>query len=234
MRCQAALSTLGLLVLVAGCSDDTTTTKLDGHVGDGRVADGRTADGQVADGPLTQDGTPPVDSATGATTGPLTCQGYTTPAFSKVCMTKNDCVAVTHMVDCCGTMVSFGIASSDKATFDSEEQTCAATYPACGCAAQPTKTEDGSLLGVGGPGTTAAVDCVAGVCRTYVGACGKACSGGSTCQSCAIAVPTTYYSVCSTDCTTNADCKDATLPECVDDGIGAGFCAASGSGCTPK
>lgn len=221
MRRSSLIIAIGLswFVAGAGCSDDTTTAKLDGSLADGRVGDTMP---------------PGTDGPVGATTGPLKCQAYTTPAFSKSCTIKSDCVVVTHMIDCCGSMVSLGINSAEEATFTVEEQKCAATYPACGCPSQPTKTEDGSSLGFGGGTTTAAVDCLGGTCTTYVEACGKPCAAGSTCQSCTINAPSSFYTVCSTDCTTNADCKDAALPECVDDGVGAGFCAASGSGCSPK
>jgi len=190
------------LTLLAACNGDTTTG---------------------------EDGAPAGDL--GASTGPLTCQGYTMPAFSKACAAKSDCVVVTHTVDCCGTGKAIGLNAADKAEFEAEEKTCAATYPGCGCPTGPTGTEDGSQApwGTG----TIAVDCVVGVCTTYVAACGAPCAGELVCKTCA--APGGTYAACSRDCTADADCADLTdLPSCEEDGLGGKLCTAGNVGCGAK
>lgn len=180
----------------------------------------------LVDGGTPQEAGPTGDL--GASTGPLTCQGYTMPAFSKACSAKSDCVVVTHTIDCCGTGKAIGLNAADQAAFVAEEKKCAATYPGCGCPTGPTHTEDGSQAPWGASAID--VDCVAGVCLTYVAACGKPCPGELVCKTCT--VQTTTYGACSHDCTADTDCADLTdLPACEDDGFGGKFCTAGSVGC---
>ncbi len=205
---------LGLGVLGLGaCSDDATGPRPDSSITDSIVV---------------------ADQIVGPSTGPLTCQGnttYTMPSFSKACVKATDCAVVMHQIDCCGTSIALGVAAGEKTRFVAEEKTCAATYPMCGCATQTTKTEDGSSLDMGGD--PAAVDCVGGVCTTYVKGCGKPCAAGTTCHYCPTGLSTQYFA-CSTTCKVKSDCKDTALPECVTGRYGDLFCAASDASCTTK
>lgn len=81
---------------------------------------------------------------------------------SRACTTASDCTYGVHQTDCCGSTHAIGISTSAASSFASEEKACDATYPACGCAAQPTVDDSGK------PGTAFAVDCVSGVCTTHV------------------------------------------------------------------
>jgi hypothetical protein len=69
------------------------------------------------------------------------------------------------MVNCCGTMVAVGVNQSESAAFDAAESACEAMYPGCGCASQPTTADDGQSSG---DSAAFHVDCVGGVCSTYV------------------------------------------------------------------
>lgn len=87
------------------------------------------------------------------------------PAFDKACTAAADCVIKFHMVDCCGSRVSIGINASESAAFDQAEAICDAMYPGCGCAAMPTKAEDGKTAL---DENTIQVDCLSGACSTFV------------------------------------------------------------------
>jgi hypothetical protein len=186
---------------------------------DGGGRDSASADSAVND--ITSAGDLP-------STGKLTCQGYTMPAFSKACAARGDCVIVTHTINCCGTKTAIGLAAKDRVAFGAEEAICDATYPKCGCATGPTQTDDGSSAPFSAGAI--AVDCVAGVCTTYVADCGKPCVGGQTCHSCS---PTAGgYAVCSSGCTVDNDCTKKALPSCLTGWLGM-FCAASPDSCAP-
>ena len=222
---------LGFGVLGLGaCSDDATGPQPDSSITDSSITDSSITDSAITDSSIT-DGVVVADQIVGPSTGPLTCEGYTTPSFSKACVKATDCVVVMHQIDCCGTQIAIGVAAGEQTRFVAEEKTCAATYPMCGCATQTTKTEDGSSLDMGGD--PAAVDCVGGVCTTYVKGCGKPCDTGTTCHYCATGSSTQYFA-CSTTCKVKSDCKDTALPECVTGRYGGLFCAASDANCTTK
>jgi hypothetical protein len=194
-------------LLMSGCNGDGAV-KSDGMVG--------------GDGSTTGD--------LGASTGVLKCGTYSMPPFSKACAKTADCVLVTHTIDCCGSGKAIGLAASDEAAFKAEEAKCAATYPGCGCPTGPTRTEDGSKAPM--TANAVAVECVAGICTSYVAACGKVCDGALTCRSCTRG-PGKLYAACSEACTADGDCKDPALPSCVSDNMGGMFCAAAADSCAP-
>lgn len=215
--------TLATALFLVACSDDSAV--IDGSP---PKADGpATADAQ-SDGPSTTDSSTATDGphGDGPRTGPLTCQGYTMPSFSKGCSSAGDCVVVMHQTDCCGNSKAIGVNVGEKTRFEAEEKTCAATYPGCGCPAGPPATEDGSTAMFG---EKIGVDCVSGRCITYVEACGKVCAGELTCRTCKVQGQT--YASCSKVCTGDTDCTDPALPSCVSDGFGGKFCAAAGVVC---
>lgn len=111
------------------------------------------------------DAGPTADAAPG--TYSLTCEsGATTfPPLDKRCGNPGDCAIAYHQNDCCGSEIAIGVASGSLAAFNAAEADCAAGYPACGCAAQPTKAEDGRDTT---DGTTIKVACQNGQCTTYV------------------------------------------------------------------
>lgn len=96
----------------------------------------------------------------------LTCESNATtfPALDKQCEISTDCVVVQHTVSCCGTEIAIGIAAASRAAFASAETACAAGYPGCGCAALPTKAEDGRDVTSG----TIEVHCVDHLCASFV------------------------------------------------------------------
>ncbi|MCA9664864.1 MAG: hypothetical protein KC503_04725 [Myxococcales bacterium] len=221
---------LGVVVGSAACSD--SSSKTDAAARDVRAdtpsaGDGLgTGDGPgSSDGPGNSDGPIATDgpAGDGATVSGLRCNGNTPfgATISAACSAPSDCIAVEHTTDCCGTNIVIGINKADKAAFDSAEAACDASWPACGCASQPTKTEDGStVLG----SAKAAATCVNGRCVSYIEGCGKPCGSGEACYGCVNGPSTTF--ACSTSCTMKSDCTDAAKPECAS-GLGAQrFCNA--------
>ena len=96
----------------------------------------------------------------------LTCEsGATTfPPLDKSCTQASDCAVVTHTISCCGSQIAIGLASGSVGAFNTAEATCDAGYPGCGCAALPTKAEDGHDNTDG----VIAVRCEQHRCMTYV------------------------------------------------------------------
>ena len=182
-------------------------------------------DGAALDGP--SDDTIGADSASDGAIPASSLSCYqkqpfpTTPPIDRSCKGSADCIAVTHMVDCCGTMVAIGINLADKGRFDTAEKACAATFPACGCAAEPTKTDDGSW--VAGP-STAEATCDNGRCRTFIKGCGAPCPAGLACFACTSG-PVSEFE-CSTQCGLSTDCTDPSRPSCRDSAYGPKFCTA--------
>lgn len=106
-------------------------------------------------------------SSTGGTSSGVNCsptKPSAFPTFDRSCSSLNDCSAVVHRVDCCGTVVITGIKSSELTRFNAAEQTCDSQYPACGCHNSPTMTDSGQTP----TSTSAPVECLMGTCTTYV------------------------------------------------------------------
>ncbi len=86
--------------------------------------------------------------------------------FEKGCTNDESCTFVEHQTNCCGTIVVVGINHSEIDRFLEEEEACASMYPACGCASEPTMTEDGNIVTEESPAMVRCDD--DGTCRTYV------------------------------------------------------------------
>jgi hypothetical protein len=84
----------------------------------------------------------------------------------KRCNRAEDCTVTEVQVDCCGSIVHVGIAEASSEQFEVCNAAWAAHWPACGCAAQPGKAEDGKA--VTDPSGVAVV-CNGGLCRTLGG-----------------------------------------------------------------
>lgn len=87
------------------------------------------------------------------------------PTFDKTCAMSTDCITVMHQVNCCGTRAAMGINSAEQKAFADAEATCEMQYPACGCAAMPTTTEDGKSAT---DETQIQVACMNGQCLTFL------------------------------------------------------------------
>ncbi len=61
----------------------------------------------------------------------------------ELCHIDADCVVKHHQTDCCGTELAVGAAATTSTAYDDCEHAWATHFPACDCAAQPLKTEDG-------------------------------------------------------------------------------------------
>jgi hypothetical protein len=126
------------------------------------------------------------------------------------CSVDADCLAVTHTTSCCGSAIWIGIRSSEKDHFAALESACDRTYPACGCAAGPPLTDDGSVVPFGG---MAGVSCRAGTCKTFSKACGQACATGRSCVTCMMP-DAGATSSCSLTCMKDTDCTEAGRTKC--------------------
>jgi hypothetical protein len=172
---------------------------------------------------------PPADGGGGAgggLGGPAACQAAA--MLDRSCTNDADCFAGLHAVDCCGSQKWIGLRATVEAQFSQLEAECVAGLPQCECAAQPTRTDDGSALRVG---TNAGLTCREGVCTSFAPECGQPCAAGRTCLSCP-AGPM-MYAACSTACTSAATCTDPALPLCQSaaGGTTAMFCVASNVTC---
>lgn len=136
------------------------------------------------------------------------CSQVTT--VDRSCMVDADCLAVTHTTNCCGSAVWLGIRTSEKQRFATLESACDRTYPACGCAAGPPVTDDGSIVQFGG---TAGVSCQAGTCKTFSKACGHPCAATRNCSTC-MAPDAGTTSSCSLRCMKDTDCTEPGRTKC--------------------
>jgi len=89
--------------------------------------------------------------------------GGTFPTFDRSCGTDADCTFGIHQTDCCGNTVAIGMSIGQELRFDGAETACRSMYPACGCPAGPTRTEDGGTAW--DPDAIVAL-CSAGSCAT--------------------------------------------------------------------
>ncbi len=93
-------------------------------------------------GSTTDPGTLGPDSGTGdADGGPLSSCNFVNQ-LDRGCTSDTDCVVGIHQTDCCGNTAAIGM-NRTEARFDALESTCQASYPGCGCASGPTRTDSG-------------------------------------------------------------------------------------------
>ncbi len=69
---------------------------------------------------------------------------------------------MSHMTDCCGTQVLWGVAKTAKGLLEQTEKSCNKNKPICDCVAQPTKADDGQVVSP----ATVTVICQAGMCHS--------------------------------------------------------------------
>ena len=131
-------------------------------------------------------------------------------AVDQSCTVDTDCLAVMHTTSCCGSAVWMGIRSSEQQHFAALEGACDRTYPACGCAAGPPQTDDGSFVPFGGMAT---VSCQGGTCKTFSKACGHPCDSGRSCVTC-MSPDAGATSVCSLQCTKDTTCTESNRTKC--------------------
>jgi hypothetical protein len=85
------------------------------------------------------------------------------PTFDKGCTSTDNCSDGFHQVDCCGSLVAVGFNHAQRDAFDAAEQAWETTCPACGCAAQPLKADDGKTCAM----NAVTVSCDSGMCTTH-------------------------------------------------------------------
>ena len=148
-RAALTWSLVGAMSVACGGTSFTSA----GDAGEGG-ADGAPGDGSTSDGGA-------VDSATGDAARFNCANGGGLPQPNKSC-SGGGCAVVFHTIDCCGTKVAIGIQHSTVDAFNAVEAAWESQCATCGCAAQPTKGEDGCT-----PTTPNAFvpDCSSNTCR---------------------------------------------------------------------
>jgi hypothetical protein len=137
------------------------------------------------------------------------------------CASDDDCALVFHQVNCCGTYVAWGILGADAPAFAHAETICEGTYPACGCASQPTLAQDGNE---GSGFETFSVRCVQGSCRSYVPDKGwrchtpADCPNGEMCLAPGEKLPCGMCFEPENTCAADPDCPEGTVCELVTGG----------------
>jgi hypothetical protein len=87
------------------------------------------------------------------------------PEFDRTCADDSECTIVFHQVDCCGTLVAWGLSSAVGKMFAEVEMQCVMEYEPCECPVQPTTADDGKTTD---DPSTVVVACVDGMCRSSV------------------------------------------------------------------
>jgi hypothetical protein len=105
--------------------------------------------------------------------------GASFPSFVKACDSVTNCALVQHQTDCCGGALIMAINHGEVARFDAAEKICEAEYPACGCASQGVKAEDGTMVPWDKQSSIVA-QCVNSTCQSKYGGKTFAC-GPLTC-----------------------------------------------------
>lgn len=87
------------------------------------------------------------------------------PSFDRTCAAAEDCSLVFHQLDCCGTLVAWGLNSNDAKPFAEVEAMCQMQFPMCDCSPMPTVTDDGKTVE---DAATIMVACMDGSCHSFV------------------------------------------------------------------
>ncbi|GMV40778.1 MAG: hypothetical protein AMXMBFR64_24940 [Myxococcales bacterium] len=172
----------------SGGPDTADGAVTDGAVTDGAVTDGATTGDGTSDTGGTTDAAPgdggaldvgpapdsaaadaaadvsPTDTAAVDTSPQVSCWGGDPvfPTFDKGCGSNAGCAVALHQVDCCGTAVALGIATSEVPAFEAAEALCLSQYPACDCGPVSTTDEAGQV------GSAFEATCDAGACTSHV------------------------------------------------------------------
>jgi hypothetical protein len=253
--------TLSLFLTISACSgseptprreDDAAANVPDGSSGDAALdldADASEPDGQTAagDATVTLDAAVPLDAAvvldaagdatmrdTPDAVNPeasVSCAPF--PSFRRDCESSADCALAFRTFNCCGSQLVTGLRADALPAFNRAAQYCESLFPACGCATQATRADDGTIDDFSNsahPNVTCqnqqcwssfhsfsgrtpcgseglSCDAATELCKTTSGA------GSSVISKC-VAVPQA--------CSTNRTCK------C----LGSGFCTGAASECS--
>jgi len=141
--------------------------------------------------------------------------------WANSCATDSDCALALHQVNCCGTYHAWGIAATGAQAFAEAEAACEASYPACGCASQPTLAQDGNTAS---SLDDLAVTCQEGACRSHVPGttpkCHDAndCPGGQMCLSPGEPMPCGMCYPAEDTCAGDPDCPEGAVCELVSGG----------------
>lgn len=88
------------------------------------------------------------------------------PPPDRSCAAASDCALLNHQIDCCGSEIALGIASSARPAAEQAEGVCAAQWPKCKCLARETVADDGKGIG---DASGLELRCTAGRCESFVG-----------------------------------------------------------------
>jgi hypothetical protein len=171
---SSGILSAGLLLLASACSGKSEPTGSAGAAGGGGSDAGAGKGNSDSAGSAGRAGNPSGGETTGGTSNldqPDCATDY--DALDASCEVAQDCALVERQVDCCGTIRILGLPRSQRAAFSALEQYCAARFPLCGCAAQATLLDDGTVLDQAS--SAAVADCIEGRCRSRESAVSAAC-----------------------------------------------------------
>jgi hypothetical protein len=176
---------------VDAAGDPVTPAENGGSGGNGASGNGGEAGGGAGDGAVGGQGGDGSTAGAGAggqagggggsvgAGGEASCLG---PFYDdlKSCATEQDCSAVSHRIDLCGSHQIVGVRSDDVPTFEAIEDACLMEFPGVPCPSAASKAEDGRLVA---SADDVIVDCVDGSCRTEIAVrdCGDAGAPDLTC-----------------------------------------------------
>jgi hypothetical protein len=195
-------------------------------------ADGGTApslDASKDSGPTAVDGGSPLDAGDGVVLCPWgmpdggALQDADHRTYRRDCTSTSDCSVVTHMMDCCGSLIALGARADEKPRFVAKGGVCGNEGAVCDCAARNTLAEDGEESPYGDL-QDVVVACTDNTCKTHATtfACGDKHCDSST-QYCNVSgggttIDTYGCMAIPANCATNATCT------CIDPGApDAGF-----------
>lgn len=141
--------------------------------------------------------------------------------WQNACVDDADCALGFHQVNCCGSLVAWGVSASEAPAFEAAEAACQASYPLCGCMGQPTLAQDGNT---GNAFEEFGVACQQGACRSFVvGATPRChtsgdCPNGEMCLAPGEQLPCGMCFEPENTCASDPDCPEGAVCELVTDG----------------
>lgn len=193
----------------------------------------------AADAPVLDAGDAQGDAPSDATdAGPMCAADGGFIGDFKTCHGADECQAVKHTLDCCGSMKWVGVAKSEAASYAACETAWVDTLPSCGCDPADTVAEDGKS--VVDP-SSVTVECTnwtmsSGVCMTRVKDADAGASAGVACGSAVCTPGTEMCCVAGSAPSMQCELVNAVGPKCDFSAVcdGPEDCGAGQSCCGPS
>lgn len=96
---------------------------------------------------------------------PSAKDGGCPPEADRTCVLDAECSLLNVQVDCCGSEIARGAASTAVPAAEQAERICAAQWPSCRCLAKDPVADDGKPFS---SGTAVKLRCANGRCESFV------------------------------------------------------------------